>query len=494
MCPTSNRLPRLLRMRLVGYPSSAPQISASSDNLLHRHLPTSPPSQILDGRNEVQHKSQMSNMEPSDVDFDSPDRAAVAEAIHALNERIRPPEHWQLGNSPVTSCRHMRSSWFNPDLPDPATAPSRSSDISDVINAAAIPADDREVLLYIVAEYSRPAVEDEVPSKRSNAPLTFHRFRELPPELRDQIWCAALPARNLDFYHTYMYPGKYPATNLNTRLRVPILASVCKEARDTVLRHMQALGGYRYRSRSSRKVLEGGPFSYATDRDTLDLGYAGLKCFQSFTQDIPEFRKFRYFAFDLNQCHRQSATPDEYRLECREVLPLLSLPGSLEAKAVSVVVQTIHIGLKSINMALGLPVPPRREMKEIDVEATPFWLSAPYSLFDPGRFQPYVTHIVELDDRRGLQDVLRLAGREMWRTDISKTHPLAGCFTRFDAAFCMDCLLLWWEKRDKLWVQYLFLYCLWMKERGSPGREEARFSRRDGSGTLMDSTIGSSRD
>jgi hypothetical protein len=85
----------------------------------------------------------------------------------------------------------------------------------------------------------KPIAEDAAPAATDKLPTSFHRFPDLPAELRVTIWdlAATQPRRILPWGKYLNYDGKLP---LNVPKHMPRVAQTCKEAWDAV----NATGGY----------------------------------------------------------------------------------------------------------------------------------------------------------------------------------------------------------------------------------------------------------
>ncbi|KAI1487638.1 hypothetical protein F5X96DRAFT_133312 [Biscogniauxia mediterranea] len=54
------------------------------------------------------------------------------------------------------------------------------------------------------------------PSSSPSSPQQFSRFPELPPEIRHQIWLAAVPSPGINFFNVHVIPNDHPGANRST--------------------------------------------------------------------------------------------------------------------------------------------------------------------------------------------------------------------------------------------------------------------------------------
>ncbi|KAK4462334.1 hypothetical protein QBC42DRAFT_296972 [Cladorrhinum samala] len=133
---------------------------------------------------------------------------------------------------PGKQCPHPSNTWFRDPRPSPPPLRPRSVILEDVFRNHAVFSRRHSAVL---AHYKEPAPAAATASAAAaETPASFHLFPLLPAELREQIWTLAIPRRVLDVREVN-HQGAYMRIG-NAVLPVPRIASVCREARELVMR------------------------------------------------------------------------------------------------------------------------------------------------------------------------------------------------------------------------------------------------------------------
>ncbi|KAI7774079.1 hypothetical protein LA080_009316 [Diaporthe eres] len=126
------------------------------------------------------------------------------------------------------------------------------------------------------ARINRKSLPDFEARRIALAKMGFHRFLDLPLELREMVWDEFIPSR-------LVFHGLRPSDNvalgiLHNQRRLPIISQVCREARGFAFRHGSkiTLGTWRIRPRRRSRGRKGRRGSieeawFDTKRDTLLL-------------------------------------------------------------------------------------------------------------------------------------------------------------------------------------------------------------------------------
>ncbi|KAK4159692.1 hypothetical protein QBC43DRAFT_123197 [Cladorrhinum sp. PSN259] len=136
---------------------------------------------------------------------------------------------------PGKQCPHPANTWFRDTRASPPPLPPPKDILEDILRNHAIFSPRHQA---IIAHYKEPPSPSNSHDNNNNdddhdAPK-FHLFSLLPTELREQIWKLAIPRRTLDVREVY-HRGEYMGIR-SVKLPVPRIASVCREARDLVMR------------------------------------------------------------------------------------------------------------------------------------------------------------------------------------------------------------------------------------------------------------------
>lgn len=155
--------------------------------------------------------------------FADPENPTYEECVQQGFQHLRPGKQ----------CPHPANAWFRDPRPSPPPLRSRHAILTDIFrDNTTFNARCRDILSHYI-----PADDPDVLARDAliaqNAPC-FPNFSLLPTEIREQIWQLAIPSRILDVREV-LHGGFYIGIR-NVALPVPIIAFVCREARDVVLR------------------------------------------------------------------------------------------------------------------------------------------------------------------------------------------------------------------------------------------------------------------
>lgn len=284
----------------------------------------------------------------------------------------------------------------------------------------------------------------------------FPRFAELPAEIRLQIWRAALPRyRTLHLGQNVDEPYSWTA-----RLPIPTLSRVCRESREVVLRTVFPVYGrapYRSGPGSSQDVTRQFITSWASSADCLDLGSnarpAALRC-GDYLERIMDFDTVAQSLLGLfpwvpDEDETVRDTSDKFPRGVARLMVVLQIVYiSLRPPTPSDDEEYTKVAWEDANPALdGLP-----SVVEVGdlINNSPFDVNKYDSLVHRRPKEHHITTVASLYDRERIKELLSL-GSVTGHWDDSKTAREA--WPRLRAmhyqynAFCMDCLLEWWEKQ-----------------------------------------------
>ena len=393
------------------------------------------------------------------------------------------PSHPPLSVSlPETvTCTHIAHSWFSE-----AVVPTDESDrMRDVENARATLGEllaESVIFGTINAFYPpQPTLSQEKQSvirrqllsafelstqRKSGSPFrrapqarlplerTFHRFPDLPAEIRLQIWEASLPGRGYRTLHIGQMVGEpYCWT---AKLPMPTLSRVCRESREVVLKRnifpIYGCAPYRSGPGSSHDVTRRFITSWASCDDCLDFGSdcrpAALRC----GDYLERIGDFAVPAHSLTSILLPAGIDNETRGNNQ----LGDIWGG--AKQLMVVIQVIYI---------SLPILPPSEISDhsrqwyhdgqpilnddgISVCKVGGLVEGPP--LDPLLYRAsvhrrpknhHITTVASVYDKPRIKELLALGTvTRHWTNRASRLRALH----YHSNAFCMDCLVEWWEK------------------------------------------------
>lgn len=283
----------------------------------------------------------------------------------------------------------------------------------------------------------------------------FTRFPELPTEIRLQIWRAALPRhRTLHLGQKVDEPYSWTA-----RLPIPTLSRVCRESREVVMRTVFPIYGrapYRSGPGSSQDVARRFVTSWASYGDCLDLGAnarpAALRCgdyleragdFHAVAQSL--LGLFPWAADDESGGHDKSEKFPKGVPRLMVVLQVVYIsfrpPISTEDE------DYIKAAWEDAVPALGGP--PR--IFEVDdlINTSPFNINSYDSSVHRRPKEHHISTVASLRDRKRIKELLALGSVTGHWNDPKMprdTWPRLRAMHYQSSAFCMDCLLEWWEK------------------------------------------------
>jgi len=151
-------------------------------------------------------------------------------------------------------CMHPGTTWFRDPRPKPITIRSRRAILAELLtehgslNAfhrafIARVADDPDLPKEEASSGSVPPPVVEEEEKHETRP-GFPQFGRLPAELRQMIWSAALPSRQLLLSVQSIHYRRGFAVQDHVPMPEPVIASVCKEARQVVFREGKKIALY----------------------------------------------------------------------------------------------------------------------------------------------------------------------------------------------------------------------------------------------------------
>ncbi|KAF9872125.1 hypothetical protein CkaCkLH20_10462 [Colletotrichum karsti] len=340
-------------------------------------------------------------------------------------------------------CKHLQRGWYDRKIGVPETVRDPQEVLKELINNAVIGgnhAADREFITDILknAEDNRKTA--------SNAPtLSFPKFRQLPAEIRKEIWLFSVPERIIHI--TGNTPGRIC---WNRRLPIPAPALACHEAWSLIRPLMHEMlddGGLDRFRRGEWSVKR---VAWITPSDSLSLGdneFQAWCWFPSYRSQLPVFKRI---TISLEQIE---AAVSISRPQFCGPAPDFQFHTM---KQIHIVIQTVTV---SIGERMGLdkmaPIDKKKpfstpvkcitvnqrtvkrlkETWERDYEREPEYRTA----------DTHFVEMVDLQDRSRLNEVINLSsvmGGFGWtpRRRLETTY-------KWDRAFCFDCLPQWWEHR-----------------------------------------------
>lgn len=301
-------------------------------------------------------------------------------------------------------------------------------------------------------------------SREPRRPLerNFTRFAELPAEIRLQIWLAAIP------HHRTLHLGQRvdEPYSWTARLPIPTLSRVCRESRHVVMGAVFPIYGrapYRSGPGSSQDVVRRFITSWASGADCLDLGAnahpAALRC-GDYLERAGDFRAVAQSLLGLFPW-----APDD-----DESVTDVSDRFQKGVPRLMVVVQVVYISLRpptpaedeayikeaweDANPALG-GQPKIVEVSDI-INKPSFDVNVYDSLAHRRPTEHHISTVASLYDRARIKELLALGSATGHWVDSKARHdtwPRVRAMHYQSNAFCMDCLLEWWEKHVHAVVQ-----------------------------------------
>ncbi|MBE3046320.1 hypothetical protein IMZ48_28045, partial [Candidatus Bathyarchaeota archaeon] len=289
--------------------------------------------------------------------------------------------------------------------------------------------------------------------KGSSPERCFPRFPDLPAEIRLQIWLAAMPGPGYRTLHIGQKVGE--PYSWTARLPLPTLSRVCRESREVAMETVFPIYGhapYRSGPGSSQEVTRRFLTSWGSSNDCLDFGATSLppalRC-GDYLERVPDFH-----------ATAQSLT---------NILLLSGLDnesfggeqsGSItnRVKRLMVVIQVVYISLPTPSSP-DLPDPSNQSYYHVkpplsagsiqvcDVhdlaDTMPFDASLYHSSVLRRPKEHHINTVASLRDRARIRELLALGEvTGQWAGHNSRLWALH----HHSNAFCMDCLLEWWEK------------------------------------------------
>lgn len=398
----------------------------------------------------------------------------LQEWTELINGNLRPPvtctgEPYPAPTTQTLTCTHIFDSWFSQpagpeDRPDGSRdAESARATLRELLAESVIfgrisvfypphpaPSMDKQ---SAIRSQLLAAFESLAGIKGDSSETRFTRFADLPAEIRHQIWLAALPCPGYRTLHIGQKVGE--PYSWTARLPLPTLSSVCRESREVVLKTIFPIYGhapYRSGPGSSQEVTRRFLNSWASSNDCLDFGAtslpAALRC-GDYLERVPDFHAT---AQSLSSILLLPVLDDESRGSEQASCILKG------AKQLMVVIQVVYI---------TLPTPSSPELTDPSIHSH-YHVSPPLAPgaiqvrsvdsladtmpFDADLYQSsvlrrpkehHVNTVASLRDRTRIKELLALGEvTGYWAERKSRLWALH----YHSNAFCMDCLLGWWEK------------------------------------------------
>ncbi|SPO07272.1 uncharacterized protein DNG_09966 [Cephalotrichum gorgonifer] len=285
------------------------------------------------------------------------------------------------------------------------------------------------------------------PARPPPEPRTFTLFPSLPAEIRLQIWRAALPPRGYRTLHIGQTVGE--SYCWTARLARPVLFWVCRESREVVRRKVFPIhADAPYRSGRSTEMKRF-TTSWASEDDCLDFGAFAYPMALRCGQYLDKVRSFSAVAHNLSNILGPAWGVNEMR---RQGTPPRDEGG---VEKVMVVIQVVYIALPTQPPGALLDEAMQAHRSELPAlaEANIVVRSVDHlAPLDPLVYRAdaqqrlkdhHVTTVADLRDRARLKELLALGTVTRYWTD---RHSRLRALLYHSNAFCMDCLLEWWDK------------------------------------------------
>lgn len=384
-------------------------------------------------------------------------------------------------NTPTITCEHTSRSWFSApsefedELAPKADIASARATLAELLTESVIwgrisafypphppPSAAKQALIRneILESFDRSSRRKNAPSGH-RTPMhalerQFARFPDLPAEIRLQIWQAALPGPGHRTLHLGQKVGeKYSWTS---RLPLPALSLVCRESREVVLRTVFPIHGhapYMSGPGSSQDVTRSFVTSWATPDDYLDLGATSRPVALRCGDYMERAGDFYAVAQGLASILPSSLDNENYGgLQTREIQP--------GVKRLLVVIQVVYISLQPppsaglANVETGpwsganhpLAEPPKICEADDLSNAVQFDADLYHSSVHRRPKEPHISTVVSLLDRPRIKQLLAIGSvTGLWDDSGTRlaTWPRLRAMHYQSNAFCMDCLMEWWE-------------------------------------------------
>lgn len=394
-------------------------------------------------------------------------------------------------NTPTITCVHTSRSWFSSKSADELEASvnvsSARATLTELLAESVIwgrisafypphpppsVAKQAHIRHEILANFDLSVRRNNPSSGRREPAHTpepqFTGFPNLPAEIRLQIWRAALPAPGRRTLHLGQKVGeKYSWTS---RLPLPALALVCRESREVTLRTVFPIHGhapYMSGPGSSQEVTRSFVTSWATPNDYLDMGATSRPVALRCGDYLERAGDFYAVAQGLG-----GILPSIIHGESFGGGPPRVVPAGV--KRLLVVIQVVYIplrpppsaGLADVQMGAwsgaNHPLAERPKVCEADdlANAMRFDAHLYHNSVHRRPKEPHISTVVSLHDRSRIKELLALGSvTGLW--DDSGTRlaawPRLRAMHYQSNAFCMDCLLEWWERHALRAVQEALL-------------------------------------